>query len=65
MEFEVSVWTDAPFERDSLRSHLRIAMLRELGSAGVDVAFPQLDVRLWDQRKGAAVAPRHESGEKP
>lgn len=63
LEFEVSIWTDMPFERDAVRSRLRSAIHEEFRSAGIAMAFPKLDVRFVNERKGCAVAPRPEPGE--
>ncbi len=44
--WEVSIWIDDPWQMRRLRSELHLALWRQLGAAGITIAFPQLDVHL-------------------
>lgn len=49
VDFEVSVWIDNPWSRQSRRNDLNEALWWALEDAGVTIAFPQLDVHLDPQ----------------
>lgn len=44
--FELSVWTEDPWQALRQRSTMRTAIWRGLKEAGITIAFPQLDVHL-------------------
>ncbi len=46
--FEVSVWIEDPWKSRRGRSHLREAVWWALKTAGVTIAFPQLDIHVDD-----------------
>ncbi len=46
LNFELRVWTDHFDQWATTRSELGIAVHRALGEAGIDVPFPQRDIRL-------------------
>ncbi len=46
LEFEVSIWIDAPFQRQAIVSDLRVAIWRALRDHQIPIPFPQLDVHV-------------------
>jgi small-conductance mechanosensitive channel len=46
VNYEVSIWTDDPWSSRTLRSGLREAIWDAFQTAGVTIAFPQLDVHF-------------------
>jgi potassium-dependent mechanosensitive channel len=53
--FELSVWTETPWQALRQRSAMRTAVWRALHGAGITIAFPQLDVHLDVAKVGPGV----------
>ncbi len=67
VDFEVSIWTRDPWGARVARSDLNFAIWHALKSAGITIAFPQLDVHFDHGVDGGALLPNaaHTGGGAP
>jgi potassium-dependent mechanosensitive channel len=52
LDFELLVWTREPESHPAIRSDLNYNIYRELATAGVELPFPQLDLRVRSMPEG-------------